>query len=101
MLVLSESVGGLERRARALTTLSSQPLKAMTTYLHHTYHLVNPAFFYELSFNPRRVLTKPSKPMHNDGHDNEDSDYILYVNDWLGAEEGNRCVCRGAQGSWH
>jgi dual specificity protein kinase YAK1 len=62
----------------------------MTAYLHHTYHLVNPAFFYELSFNPRRVLTKPSKPMHNDGHDNEDSDYILYVNDWLGAEEGNR-----------
>lgn len=67
-----------------------QPLKAMTAYLHHTYHLVNPAFFYELSFNPRRVLTKPSRPMHNDGHDNEDSDYILYVNDWLGAEEGNR-----------
>lgn len=62
----------------------------MTAYLHHTYHLVNPSFFYELSFNPRRVLTKPSKPMHNDGHDNEDSDYILYVNDWLGAEEGNR-----------
>lgn len=67
-----------------------QPLKALTAYLHHTYHLVNPAFFYELSFNPRRVLTKPSKPCHNDGHDNEDSDYILYVNDWLGTEEGNR-----------
>lgn len=66
------------------------PLKAMTSYLHHTYHLVNPAFIYELSFNPRRVLTKPSKPMHNNGHDNEDSDYILYVNDWLGSEEGNR-----------
>ncbi|PWN22449.1 hypothetical protein BCV69DRAFT_306656 [Microstroma glucosiphilum] len=66
------------------------PLKAMTSYLHHTYHLVNPSFIYELSFNPRRVLTKPSKPMHNNGHDNEDSDYILYVNDWLGNEEGNR-----------
>ncbi|PWN41835.1 kinase-like protein [Ceraceosorus guamensis] len=66
------------------------PLKAVTTYLHHTYHLVNPAFVYELSFNPRRVLTKPSKPMHNDGMDNEDSDYILYVNDFLGADEGNR-----------
>lgn len=62
----------------------------MTSYLHHTYHLVNPSFIYELSFNPRRVLTKPSKPMHNNGHDNEDSDYILYVNDWLGNEEGNR-----------
>lgn len=66
------------------------PLKALTSYLHHTYHLANPAFFYELAFNPRRVLTKPSKPMYNDGYDNEDSDYILYVNDWLGSEEGNR-----------
>ncbi|KAK0565100.1 dual specificity protein kinase yak1 [Tilletia horrida] len=68
------------------------PLKALTSYLHHTYHLVNPAFLYELSFNPRRVLTKPAKPMGNDGHDNEDSDYILYVNDYLGSEGGNRYV---------
>ncbi|WFD36521.1 dual-specificity kinase [Malassezia cuniculi] len=66
------------------------PLKALTSYLHHTYHLVNPAFVYELAFNPRRVLTKPSKPVYNDGYDNEDSDYILYVNDWLGSEDGNR-----------
>ena len=66
------------------------PIKALTSYLHHTYHLVNHAFVYELSFNPRRVLTKPSKPMYNDGHDNEDSDYILYVNDYLGSEEGHR-----------
>ena len=51
---------------------------------------MNPAFVYELAFNPRRVLTMPSKPMYNDGHDNEDSDYILYVNDWLGTEEGHR-----------
>ena len=51
---------------------------------------MNPAFVYELAFNPRRVLTKPSKPVYNDGHDNEDSDYILYVNDWLGTEEGHR-----------
>lgn len=80
---------GIGRRADPMGGYVS-PLKAMTAYLHHTYHLVNPAFFYELSFNPRRVLTKPSRPMHNDGHDNEDSDYILYVNDWLGTEEGNR-----------
>ena len=69
---------------------SVSPLKALTSYLHHTYHLVNPAFVYELAFNPRRVLTKPSKPMHNSGYDNEDSDYILYVNDYLGSEEGHR-----------
>lgn len=69
---------------------SVSPLKALTSYLHHTYHLVNPAFVYELAFNPRRVLTKPSKPVYNDGHDNEESDYILYVNDYLGSEEGHR-----------
>ncbi|WFD32148.1 dual-specificity kinase [Malassezia sp. CBS 17886] len=66
------------------------PLKALTSFIHHTYHLANPEFVYELAFNPRRVLTKPSKPMYNDGHDNEDSDCILYVNDWLGTEEGHR-----------
>lgn len=73
-----------------LSLTNRQPLKALATNLHHTYHLVNPSFVYELAFNPRRVLTKPSKPVYNDGHDNEDSDYILYVNDWLGNEEGHR-----------
>jgi dual specificity protein kinase YAK1 len=34
------------------------------------------------------VLTKPSKPVYNDGADNEDWDYILYVNDVLGGEHG-------------
>ncbi|CAJ0757769.1 23995_t:CDS:2, partial [Entrophospora sp. SA101] len=29
----------------------------------------------------------PSKGVKNDGYDNEDSDYILYVNDILGSEE--------------
>lgn len=32
-------------------------------------------------------MTKPSKGTKNDGFDNEDSDYILYVNDILGSEE--------------
>lgn len=34
------------------------------------------------------MLTKPSKSVHNDGVDNEDWDYILYVNDVLGGEHG-------------
>ena len=25
--------------------------------------------------------------MHNEGYDNEDYDYILYVNDWLGNDQ--------------
>ena len=34
------------------------------------------------------MLTKPSKGVKNDGYDNEESDYILYVNDILGSEDG-------------
>lgn len=41
------------------------------------------------------MLTKPSKGVKNDGFDNEDSDYILYVNDILGSEEtGHKYVSR-------
>ena len=65
------------------------PLQALTSYLPSTYRICNPAFQYESSRNPRRVLTKPSKGVKNDGYDNEDSDYILYVNDILGSEETN------------
>lgn len=67
-----------------------QPIKSLTTHLPQTYYLVNPNFRYETSLNPRRVLTKPSKPANNDGFDNEDSDYILYVNDVLGPPEKAR-----------
>lgn len=56
-------------------------------HLPATYRICNPGFKYESSRNPRRVLTKPSKGVKNDGYDNEDSDYILYVNDILGSEE--------------
>lgn len=59
----------------------------MTVHLPATYRICNPHFKYESSRNPRRVLTKPSKGVKNDGFDNEDSDYILYVNDILGSEE--------------
>ena len=65
------------------------PLQALTTHLPATYRICNPTFQYESSRNPRRVLTKPSKGIKNDGYDNEDSDYILYVNDILGSEETN------------
>ncbi|CAN8096604.1 unnamed protein product [Discula destructiva] len=63
------------------------PLQALTCHLPATYRICNPTFKYESSRNPRRVLTKPSKGCKNDGYDNEDSDYILYVNDILGSEE--------------
>ncbi|KAF8549231.1 kinase-like protein [Imleria badia] len=65
------------------------PIRQLTTHIVDTYHICNPQFRYESTHNPRRVLTKPSKPAHNDGYDNEDYDYILYVNDWLGNEDGH------------
>ncbi|KAL0579162.1 dual specificity protein kinase yak1 [Marasmius crinis-equi] len=66
------------------------PMQQLTTNLVDTYHICNPQFRYESAHNPRRVLTKPSKPAHNEGYDNDDYDYILYVNDWLGTEEGHK-----------
>ncbi|KAK9454118.1 kinase-like domain-containing protein [Dipodascopsis uninucleata] len=60
------------------------PLLALTVHIAATYSICNPSFKYESSRNPRRVLTKPSKGSKNNGYDNEDSDYILYVNDILG-----------------
>jgi dual specificity protein kinase YAK1 len=66
---------------------NDQPLQALTAHLPMTYKLCNGGFNYQSSRNPRRVLTKPSKGVKNDGYDNEDSDYILYVNDILGSEE--------------
>ncbi|TVY92233.1 Dual specificity protein kinase [Lachnellula willkommii] len=71
------------------------PLQALTSHLPSTYRICNPSFKYESSRNPRRVLTKPSKGVKNDGVDNEDSDYILFVNDILGSEEtGHKYVSR-------
>ncbi|KAJ7072138.1 kinase-like domain-containing protein [Mycena amicta] len=66
------------------------PLRQLTTNITDTFHICNPQFRYEATHNPRRVLTKPSKPSHNEGYDNEDYDYILYVNDWLGTEDGHK-----------
>ncbi|KAI8069249.1 hypothetical protein BC940DRAFT_29875 [Gongronella butleri] len=69
-----------------------KPLARLTTYLNQTYQQCNHGFQYNASKNPRRVLTKPSKACSNDGYDNEEFDYILYVNDILGASDGHRYV---------
>ncbi|PAV18773.1 kinase [Pyrrhoderma noxium] len=68
------------------------PLRQLTTHITDTYHICNPQFHYESASNPRRVLTKPSKPVHNDGFDNEDYDYILYVNDCLGSDQNKYLI---------
>ncbi|KTW30796.1 hypothetical protein T552_00508 [Pneumocystis carinii B80] len=65
-------------------------LHASTIYLTEIFKMCNPEFNYEPYNNPKRVLTKPSKGIKNDGYDNEDNDYILYVNDILGSDKGHR-----------
>lgn len=65
-------------------------LHASTIYLTEIYKMCNPKFNYEPFKNPKRILTKPSKGTKNDGYDNEDNDYILYVNDILGSDKGHR-----------
>ncbi|KAI0093029.1 kinase-like domain-containing protein [Irpex rosettiformis] len=85
--VNSNGPGG--RRMDA-TGVYLSPVRQLTTNIVETYRICNPNFRYESTHNPRRVLTKPSKPSHNDGYDNEDYDYILYVNDWLGTDDGHK-----------
>ncbi|PRP80690.1 hypothetical protein PROFUN_11649 [Planoprotostelium fungivorum] len=57
----------------------------LTRNLLTTYKTCHPQFKYTPTGNPRRVLTKDSDPISNDGHDNATSDYILYVNDIIGS----------------
>ena len=57
-------------------------------YLNDSYKKCNPGFGYTSNLNPRRSLTKPSEPAGNDGHDNENSDLIISVNDILVSDDG-------------
>lgn len=77
------------RRASMATNYIS-PLLSLTTELTTTYSLCNPNFHYEMSKNPRRVLTKPNEGVSNNGYDNCEDDYILYVNDVLGLDENKK-----------
>ncbi|KAJ3351731.1 dual specificity protein kinase yak1 [Kappamyces sp. JEL0680] len=73
--------------------------KKVSQYLLQTYVTCNPNYCYQPINNPRRVLTKPSKHAGNDGYDNDDCDYILYVNDILGSKEGHQYQIIDALGS--
>ncbi|KAI9481289.1 MAG: kinase-like domain-containing protein [Benjaminiella poitrasii] len=75
------------------------PLYMLTIELKTTYQACNQSFRYNETNKPRRVLTKPSKAYRNDGYDNEDFDYILYVNDILGNTEGHKYLIMDVLGS--
>ncbi|SCU87616.1 LADA_0E05116g1_1 [Lachancea dasiensis] len=77
-------------RRASLDSKTVSPLVALTKALTTTYSLCSPEFSYQTSRNPKRVLTKPSEGKHNNGHDNVNSDYILYVNDVLGVEQNRK-----------
>lgn len=75
-------------------------LNALSVYLTESYSICQPRKFqYSKSTNPKRVLTKPLDPKFNNGYDNEESDYILYVNDILGSEEGRKYMVLDLLGS--
>jgi serine/threonine protein kinase len=90
---LSSSIHADDTPAPTLQSTALGPhnmLGNVTVKLCDVFHGCNPAFRYDRAGNPRRVLTKPGRPTHNNGWDNEKWDYILYVNDTLGDEEGRR-----------
>lgn len=78
-------------RRCSVNSIHISPANALSVYLTETYGICQPKKFqYSRSTNPKRVLTKPLEPKFNNGFDNENSDYILYVNDILGSEEEGR-----------
>ncbi|SAL95100.1 hypothetical protein [Absidia glauca] len=82
----------LKQKPSSSSPIDNKPLLSLTKDLHGTYQKCNHGFLYNTTLNPRRVLTKPSKPGGNDGYDNEECDYILYVNDILGSTDGHRYI---------
>ncbi|KAI9021427.1 kinase-like domain-containing protein [Phycomyces nitens] len=88
--------------AKNKTRRRPNPLHALTKRLAETYELRNARFQYNPRRNPKRALTRPSKPAKNDGYDNENNDYILRVGDILGEgqEHGYRVIDLLGQGTF-
>ncbi|KAJ2376562.1 dual specificity protein kinase yak1, partial [Coemansia sp. RSA 2611] len=76
-----------------------RPLLSLTVDIVETYRKCHPEFYYESARRPRRVLTHPSDGVKNDGFDNQNSDYILYVNDVIGEKEGHQYLIMEMLGS--
>ncbi|KAJ2791642.1 dual specificity protein kinase yak1 [Coemansia linderi] len=76
-----------------------RPLLNLTVYIAETYRKCHVDFSYDSARRPRRVLTEPSDGVENDGFDNENSDYILYVNDVIGEGDGHQYLILEMLGS--
>lgn len=57
-----------------------QLVTRLTKDIVETYRICNPQFQYSEELNPKRFLTTPSAGVLNDGHDNANSDLILFCN---------------------
>ena len=67
-----------------------KPTVRSTKEILHLYKSCNPKFSYQDYRKPRRILTKPSEPVHNDGHDNENYEYVLRVHETIGDLPGQQ-----------
>ncbi|KAJ2744521.1 dual specificity protein kinase yak1, partial [Coemansia sp. BCRC 34301] len=76
-----------------------RPLLNLTVYIAETYRKCHVDFSYDSARRPRRVLTDPSEGVENDGFDNKNSDYILYVNDVIGEKDGHQFLILEMLGS--
>ena len=71
-------------------SLYMQFVARLTAGIIQTYQQCDPNFKYSDENNPKRFLTSPSIPAHNDGLDNANWDLILYVNLELVNKMSNR-----------
>ncbi|RAL46307.1 hypothetical protein DM860_015300 [Cuscuta australis] len=75
------SKGIQDARPESLRVGVRRPLVArLTKDIVETYHICNPQFQYTEELNPKRFLTTPAVGVLNDGHDNANSDLILFCN---------------------
>eukprot|EP00927_Polykrikos_kofoidii_P048873 TRINITY_DN43047_c0_g1_i1.p1 TRINITY_DN43047_c0_g1~~TRINITY_DN43047_c0_g1_i1.p1 ORF type:complete len:904 (-),score=103.90 TRINITY_DN43047_c0_g1_i1:124-2835(-) len=64
-------------------------LRLVTIGIVDTFGKCSGEFGYSNVDAPRRVLTKPSKGVHNNGYDNAENDYICRVGDTIVNRDGN------------
>lgn len=63
-----------------------RPVNCATGRILDSFKAVNPKFEYKPKYTPpKRILTNPSIPRHNEGNDNENYDLIMHVGDVLGS----------------
>ncbi|XP_019195422.1 PREDICTED: dual specificity tyrosine-phosphorylation-regulated kinase 1B [Ipomoea nil] len=68
-------------KPKSLRVVVRRPLVTrLTKDIVETYRICNPQFQYSEELNPKRFLTTPSAGVLNDGHDNANSDLILFCN---------------------